>query len=122
MAGLLDDIIQQGIQSYGARWAESPSEPLSLKGKGYFGILPSSEGISTEISATDEYGRHYPLLSPSLTQEQINMLLTGQEVSDDIYKAAENWANYRRNAGLDTFASPMELRMPVDVLSGLLGK
>ena len=70
MNGLLNDIIQQGIASYGARYAESPSEPLSMKGKGYFGLLPSSEGFSTEISATDDQGMSYPLLVPTLTQQE----------------------------------------------------
>ncbi len=122
MAGLLDDIIKQGIQSYGARYAESASEPLTMKGKGYFGLMPSYEGkFSTEISATDEQGRSYPLLSPNLTQEQINMLLQGAAPTNDIYDQAESWANYRRSAGMDPFATPTELRIPPDFFSKMIG-
>ncbi len=121
MVGLLDDIIKQGIQSYGARYSESASDPLTMKGKGYFGLLPSAEGVSTEISATDEQGRHYPTLTPNLTQEQINMLLQGARPTDDIYDQAESWANYRRSAGMDPFASPSELRIPPDFFSKMIG-
>lgn len=121
MVGLLDDIIKQGIQSYGARYAESASDPLTMKGKGYFGLLPSAEGVSTEISATDEQGRHYPTLTPNLTQEQINMLLQGVRPTDDIYDQAESWANYRRSVGMDPFAAPSELRIPPDFFSKMIG-
>ena len=112
--GLLDFI--SGLQSYGARYAESPSEPLSMKGKGYFGLLPSSEGVSTEISATDEQGLSYPLLVPTLSQQEIQYLLQGNKPTDEIYNKAEMWANYRRALGLDPFATPTELRMPMGLL------
>jgi hypothetical protein len=122
MAGLLDDIIKQGIQSYGARYAESASDPLTMKGKGYFGAMPSAEGgFATEISATDEQGRNYPLLTPNLTQEQINMLLQGVAPTNDIYNQAESFANYRRSAGMDPFATPTELRIPPDFFSRMIG-
>jgi len=110
-------MIQQGIASYGARYAESPSEPLSMKGKGYFGLLPSSEGVSTEISATNDQGMSYPLLVPTLTQEEVNYLMKGNEPTADMYRKAELFANYRQSQGMSPFASPTELRMPV----GLLG-
>lgn len=122
MNGLLDDIIRAGIQSYGARYAESPSEPLSMKGKGYFGLLPSQEGFSTEISSTDQYGQSYPLLAPNLSESQIQSLLQGNEPTEDIYRQAEAWANYRRSMGMDPFASPTELRMPTNAFTGLLGQ
>ena len=123
MNGLLDDIIRQGIASYGARYAESPSEPLEMKGKGYFGELPAVEGgFSTEISATNEQGQHYPLLSPNLSQSQINQLLQGGQPSQDIYRQAEDWANYRRSAGMSPFAGQSELRIPTNAFTGLLGQ
>jgi hypothetical protein len=115
--GLLDQIIRQGIASYGARYAESPSEPLSMKGKGYFGLLPSAEGFSTEISATNDQGMSYPLLVPTLTQQQVNLLLQGGQPTDEIYDKAEMFARSRQASGQSPFASPTELRMPI----GLLG-
>jgi hypothetical protein len=112
----LDDVIKQGIASYGARYAESPSEPLSMKGKGYFGLLPSSEGFSTEISATDDQGMSYPLLVPTLTQQEVNYLLQGGEPTDEIYNKAMMWATSRQASGQSPFAAPTELRMPVGLL------
>jgi hypothetical protein len=118
MNGLLDSLIREGIMSYGARYAESPSEPLDMKGKGYFGLLPSREGVSTEISMTDEAGRSFPSLVPTLTQEEVNYLLQGNMPNDEMYRKAEMWANSRQAAGMSPFASPTELRVPV----GLLGQ
>jgi hypothetical protein len=118
MNGLLDSIIREGIMSYGARYAESPSEPLSMKGKGYFGLLPSSEGFSTEVSMTDDAGRSFPALVPTLTQEEVSYLLQGNSPTEDMYRKAELFANYRQSQGMSPFASPTELRVPV----GLLGQ
>ncbi len=117
MNGLLDSIIRDGIMSYGARYAESPSEPLSMKGKGYFGLLPSDEGFSTEISTTNEAGMSSPLLVPTLSQQEIDYLLQGNEPTEDIYQKAELFAKYRQSQGMSPFASPTELRVP----TGLLG-
>lgn len=116
MNGLLGDIIQQGIRSYGARYAESPSEQLSMKGKGYFGLLPSSNGFSTEISATDDRGLSFPLLVPTLTEQEVNHLLAGGNATEDIYKKAMLWADSRTEKNQSPFASPTELRMPVGLL------
>ena len=44
------------------------------KGKGYFGKLPSKDGmISTEISTESDIGEH-PLLVPTLTRKEIKHL------------------------------------------------
>lgn len=116
MNGLLHDMIQQGIASYGARYAENPSEPLSMKGKGYFGLLPSSEGVSTEISATNDQGMSFPLLVPTLTQQEVNYLLQGGQPTEDIYNKAMMFAQSRQASGQSPFAEPTELRMPVGLL------
>ena len=108
-----------GILSYGARYAESPSDPLEMKGKGYFGLLPTADGqVATEISSTDEQGRNYPLLVPTLTQQEIQYLLQGNQPTNDIYNKAEMWAESRRQMGLSPFAAPNEMRVPM----GLLGQ
>jgi hypothetical protein len=123
MAGLLNIYPeQQGITSYGARYAESAYEPITLKGKGYFGLLPSSEGVSTEISATNDAGLSYPLMVPTLTQSELNYLLSGNAPTDEMYRKAEDWARYRQSIGADPFAQQNELRIPMDVLPGLLGR
>ena len=111
-----------GLKSPGARYAESVREPLTSKGKGYFGVLPTSSGqTATEISSTDEQGRHYPLLVPTLRNEEIQHLLQGNQPTNDIYDKAELWAESRRNKGLDPFAAPNELRAPIDVLTDRYG-
>ena len=123
MPGLLDDIIKEGIASYGARYAESPSDPLTMKGQGYYGQLPSANGgFSTEISATNEQGQNYPLLSPNLSQDQIAALMQGNAPTEDIYRQAEAWANYRRSMGQDPFAGQSELRIPTNLFSKLFGQ
>jgi len=107
------------LNSFGARYAESPSDPLEMKRKGYFGLLPTADGqVATEISSTDEQGRHYPLLVPTLTQEEIMHLLQGNQPTEDIYNKAEMWAESRRKMGLSPFASPADMRVPM----GLLGQ
>jgi hypothetical protein len=114
--GLLDFI--GSLPFYGARYAESAGDPLEMKGKGYFGLLPTAEGqVATEISSTDEQGRHYPLLVPTLTQAEIQHLLQGNQPTNNIYDKAEMWAESRRKMGLSPFAAPNEMRVPM----GLLG-
>ena len=112
----LDSLVKAKIASYGARYAESPSEPLSMKGKGYFGLLPSAEGVSTEISATNNQGMSYPLLVPTLTQQEVNLLLQNGQPTNEIYDKAEMFARSRQASGQSPFASPTELRMPVGLL------
>jgi len=120
---LLNKLVNDGIASYGARFAQSASDPISMKGKGYYGLLPSVEGgFATEISSTDAQGEHYPLLSPNLTEGQIKQMLQGMPPTEDIYQQAEDWAKYRRSMGMDAFASPTELRIPTNMFSGLLGE
>lgn len=115
--GLLDFI--GSLPFYGARYAESAGDPLEMKGKGYFGLLPAASGqVATEISSTDEQGRHYPLLVPTLTQAEIQYLLQGNQPTNDIYDKAEMWAESRRKMGLSPFAAPNEMRVPM----GLLGQ
>jgi len=107
------------LNAFGARYAESAGDPLEMKGKGYFGLLPTTGGqVATEISSTDEQGRHYPLLVPTLTQEEIHHLLQGKQPTNDIYNKAEMWAESRRKMGLSPFATPTDMRVPM----GLLGQ
>ena len=107
-----------GLLNFGARYAESPSEPLSMKGKGYFGLLPAADGESTEISVTNDQGISFPSLVPTLTQDEVNYLLQGNDPTDEIYRKAQMCADYRQSMGMSPFASPTELRIPV----GLLGR
>lgn len=96
---------ESGVAPFGIRHSGE-----GVKGRGWFGVLPNQEGgISTEISA-ESNGHEYPLITPSLTKEQLNLLLSGEKPTPEIYKAAEDWANLRRGKGQSPFASPSDLR------------
>jgi hypothetical protein len=114
--GLLDLISQIGIAPYGFRYIDSPSEIAMPKGKGYFGgLLAKDNNLSTEISATTDIGS-FPLLVPTLTKNEVELLLKEQEPTEEILKKAEDFAKQRISMGLDPFASPFELRMPISLL------
>lgn len=103
-----------GLAPYGFRYETGLSAPASTKGKGFFGPLPSLlGGVSTEISAHDDNGNGFPLMAPSLNAQQLHSLLSGGQPNEDIYRAAQAWANARRAAGMSPFAQPNELRMPL---------
>jgi hypothetical protein len=105
-----------GMAPYGLRHAESVYDPMSAKGKGYFGMLPTSEGMmATEISADSDIGQ-YPLLVPTLTAEEVQWLLNGNEPTEDIYRKAEQYAVDRMQQGMSPFAGYGDLRMPVGLL------
>ena len=96
---------ESGVAPFGIRHSGD-----GVKGRGWFGVLPNQEGgISTEISA-ESNGHEYPLITPSLTKKQLNLLLSGEKPTPEIYKAAEDWANLRRGKGQSPFASPSDLR------------
>ena len=101
---------RQGIAPYGLRHGS-----FAPKGLGYFGALPSYGGVSTEISS-ESGGMEYPLLVPTLTTKEVKHLLSGAEPTDEIYSKAEAYARQRVAKGLNPFASPTELRIPVGAL------
>jgi hypothetical protein len=113
MYSLLDllTIASQGLAPYGLRHSGE-----GVKGKGYFGLLANPNGgMSTEVSSEDEKGE-FPLLAPTLTKQEIDLVLSGAEPTDEIYKKAMQWADFRRSQGLSPFASPTELRIPAGLL------
>jgi hypothetical protein len=112
--GLQNIESNEGLAPYGFRHAESASEPIEVKGKGYLGNLPHKEGgTSTEISAHGDKGS-YPLLVPTLTKEERQHLLDGKDPTDAIYDKAEAHAEKRKKSGKNAFATPTELRYPKD--------
>mgnify|MGYP001588735532 CR=1 FL=1 len=97
-----------------------PREDGTPKGEGYFGKLPRRDdpaAFSTELSASTDFkvnGRTvlFPLLVPTLTHEEIQLLLSGEHPTDDIYRKAEAFARERIGAGKSPFAEKGE-RLPV---------
>jgi hypothetical protein len=103
-----------GLAPYGFRYEESPSAPFSVKGHGYFGLLPTtSGGVSTEISAHDDKGFGFPLLNPLLDSSEMNLLLSGARPTPAMYEKAQRYAQQRTSNGLGPFASPIGLKFPV---------
>jgi hypothetical protein len=104
----------EGLAPYGFRHAERAGDPIEVKGKGYFGMLPhKGGGSSTEISS-DNGKMDYPLLVPTLTKEERQHLLDGKDPTDAIYEKAEAHANRRLKEGKSPYAKPSELRYPKD--------
>ena len=101
-----DDFTFKGVAPYGMRYGT-----IAPKGKGYFGELKRPDGYSsTELSSEFEYkgGKvEYPLIVPTLSEEEINLLLSGAAPTDDILDKAESWAKSRIDSGLSPFASSM---------------
>ena len=113
MYSLLDLLMpnNEGLAPYGVRHSGE-----GVKAKGYFGLLPHLEGgMSTEISSEDNKGE-FPLLVPTLTKSEVNLLLSGKEPTDEIYQKAIQWAEFRRSQGLSPFAGQTELRIPTGLL------
>ena len=85
------------------------------KGQGYFGPLKRPDkSISTELSFTfhrPEFNQaeiEAPLLVPSLTPEEVKLLLSGKNPTDSIYNKAEEHAMMRISFGLNPFANEGE--------------
>jgi hypothetical protein len=103
---------KEGLAPYGLR--NSGDE---VKGKGYFGELPTKSG---RTAGNDE--GEYPLIVPTLTKKELNHLLADKKPTDEIYDKAESWANERKKNGKSPFAEPTELRMPTPKKKGGLLK
>lgn len=103
----------EGLAPHGLRHAGD-----SIKGKGYFGYLDTTEGHPmTEYSSEDEHGE-YPLVVPTLTKAELKQLTSGKGTTEDIEDKARSWAETRRKEGKSPFAQPDELRMPVPKKKG----
>lgn len=85
----------------------------SAKGKGHFGPLDTGEGdtVATELTvdatiAGKKMG--IPLIVPTLTRDEINHLLSGGGITDDIYNKAVEFAQQRVSAGKSPYADGLE--------------
>ena len=78
------------------------------KGLGFFGKLQRPDGgFSTELSASANVGGKemlFPLLVPTLRQDQIQHLLSGAKPTDEIYSIAIQHALERSKQGKSPFA------------------
>ena len=110
---------QSGLAPYGMRNLEE-GQTISegtAKGKGYFGEMPMNQGgAMTEMSSAYNQDGNVisnPLLVPTLTKQEIDLLGMGLEPTPEIYKKAQDYAQKRIGSGQSPFASPQELRYPM---------
>jgi hypothetical protein len=111
-----------GVAPYGMRHGT-----IAPKGKGYFGELKRPDGdSSTELSSEFEYNNQkveYPLIVPTLSKAELNILLKGERPTDDILNKAESWAKSRIDKGMSPFASSTgNERFPVPTSTDGLAK
>lgn len=103
----------EGVGSYGSLY-----DALGVKGSGYFGPLKSKDGFSTEISAADESG-DFPLIVPTLSADELDSLLRGEQPSDEVYAKARAYADSRRADGKSPYAENEGLKHPLPKKNGL---
>jgi hypothetical protein len=109
------------LAPYGLRYSESVYDQPQIKGRGYMGAIPTSEGEPmTELSSSFEMnGRviQHPLIVPTLSTQEVNLLRMGGEPTPEIYQKAQQFALGRIQQGLSPFATPQDLRMSAPVAS-----
>lgn len=103
---------QEGLAPHGMRHSGE-----GVKGSGYFGYLPASDGYATEMSAENE-GGEFPLLVPTLSKEEIEHLLAGNSATDEIFRKAVEHAERRKKEGKSPYADPTGLKHPVPKADG----
>ena len=105
------------LAPYGLRYSESVADQPQIKGRGYFGAIPTSEGMPmTELSSSfelDDQVIQHPLIVPTLTAQELQLLQMGGEPTPEIYTKAQQFALDRIRQGLSPFATPQDLRMPM---------
>jgi hypothetical protein len=113
--GLFGNGNGQGIAPYGIRYAENLSQPTTAKRGGYFGNIGTINEPMTELSSSFDIGGktvQYPLIVPTLTSDELNLLRSGGEPTPEIINKAEKFAMSRLSRGQDPFATTQDLRYP----------
>jgi hypothetical protein len=87
------------------------------KGDGYFGALARPDGqvsseLSIGVSFDDGQEVQIPLLVPTLTDGEVQGLLSGAAPSDAVVDKAVTFYQGRQGSGLPAFARPGEERIP----------
>ena len=86
----------------------------TLKGNGFLGprkMLDGSGRVASELSITVEFDGQevlIPTMIPTLTQDELNLLLKGKKPTDPIVQKAIEFYKKRRAQGLGAFAQPGE--------------
>jgi hypothetical protein len=103
------------LAPYGLRYSESLADQPQIKGRGYMGAIPTSEGMPmTELSSSFDFNGQtiqHPLIVPTLSAEEIKLLRMGGEPTPEIYNKSQQFALDRLRQGLSPFATPQDLRI-----------
>ena len=105
------------LAPYGLRYSESVADQPQIKGRGFLGAIPTTEGMPmTELSSSFELDGQviqHPLIVPTLTAQELQLLQMGGEPTPEIYTKAQQFALDRIRQGMSPFATPQDLRMPM---------
>jgi hypothetical protein len=105
------------LAPFGLRYSESLQDQPQVKGRGFMGAIPTSEGMPmTELSSSFELDGQiiqHPLIVPTLLPQEIELLRMGGEPTPEIYQKAQQFALGRIQQGLSPFATHQDLRMPM---------
>jgi len=100
-------LMRQGAANFGKR------EDGSQKGFGFLGKLSRPDGdFSTELSFDFTYGGKNitaPLIVPTLTAQELNLLLSGGKPTNEIFQKASDYALQRSQSGASPFARNGEM-------------
>ena len=109
------------LAPFGLRHSNSVYDQPEIKGRGYMGVIPTSVGEPmTELSSSFEMDGQtiqHPLVVPTLTPQEIELLRMGGQPTPEIYQKAQQFALGRIQQGLSPFATPQDLQMPVSETS-----
>ena len=119
--GLFPDFLSSSesnpLAPFGLRHSNSVYEAPEIKGRGYMGVIPTSVGEPmTELSSSFELDGQtiqHPLVVPTLSPQEIELLRMGGQPTPEIYQKAQQFALGRIQQGLSPFATPQDLQMPV---------
>jgi hypothetical protein len=89
-------------EEYGSRLDGAP------KGRGYFGPIRLPDGnVMTELSIGVDYGsgeKEIPAITPLLSREELDSLIAGNPITEDVIRKAVTWARAREHYGLSPWA------------------
>ena len=105
------------LAPFGLRHSNSVYDQPEIKSRGYMGVIPTSLGEPmTELSSSFEMDGQtiqHPLVVPTLSAQEIELLRMGGQPTPEIYQKAQQFALGRIQQGLSPFATPQDLQMPV---------
>lgn len=96
------------IQAKGLDYGPRYGNPAQMKGSGFYGMLPRTDGSgmqSSELSgAMTEGGPEFPLIYQGIPESSLQQLLSGGPIPSSIYDQAQQAAQGRQSVGLPSFA------------------